>query len=194
MRRWEFVNQSRRFKSLRFRCRSLFRFGRRFLRRFMHENPLSMEDLDQAYGYLLYRTQLNGPVSGELVIEDLHDYAQVYLDGKLVGTLDRREGQNHLKIDVTAPHARLDILVENSGRVNFTKVIRGERQGITKQVTLAGKVLQGWDMYPLPMENTGTSEVRSRRMAVPGLASTARALMSIRPPILFSTPAFLQEG
>jgi beta-galactosidase len=119
-------------------------------------NPLSMEDVDQAYGYLLYRTQLNGPVSGELVLEDLHDYAQIYLDGNLVGTLDRREGQNHLKIDVKESHARLDILVENSGRVNFTKVIRGERQGITKQVTLVGKVLQGWDMYPLPMQNTST--------------------------------------
>jgi beta-galactosidase len=119
-------------------------------------NPLTMEDLDQAYGYLLYRTQLDGPVAGELVIEDLHDYAQIYLDGQLAGTLDRREGQNHLRIEVAGPHSRLDILVENTGRVNFTKVIRGERQGITRQVTLAGKVLHGWDMYPLPMENTDT--------------------------------------
>jgi beta-galactosidase len=125
------------------------------------ENPMSMEDLDQAYGYLLYRTQLNGPVSGDLVIEELHDYAQIYLDGKLAGSLDRREGQNHLRIEVTEPHARLDILVENTGRVNFTKVIRGERQGITRQVTLAGTALHGWDMYPLPMENPGKLEYAS---------------------------------
>lgn len=49
---------------------------------------------------------------------------------------------------------RLDILVENSGRVNFSVVLRGERKGITKQVTLAGKPLLGWDIFPLPMTET----------------------------------------
>jgi len=45
----------------------------------------------------------------------------------------------------------LDILVENTGRINFNVAMRGERKGITKQVTLAGKPLLGWDIYPLPM-------------------------------------------
>jgi beta-galactosidase len=35
--------------------------------------------------------------------------------------------------------------------VNFTKVLRGERKGITRQVTLAGKALTGWGIYPLPI-------------------------------------------
>jgi len=58
---------------------------------------------------------------------------------------------NHLAVDLKDKNTRLDILVENSGRVNFTVAIRGERAGITKQVTLAGKVLTGWKIYPLPM-------------------------------------------
>ena len=115
------------------------------------EQVQSMEDLDQAYGYILYRKHLDGPVAGELVLEELHDYAQVFLDGKLVGALDRRLGQKHLGLKVPPAGARLDILVENTGRVNFTVVLRGERKGITKQVTLAGKPLAGWDIYPLPM-------------------------------------------
>jgi beta-galactosidase len=115
------------------------------------EQPLSMEDLDQAYGYILYRTQLSGPVNGDLVLDQLHDYAQIYIDGKLAGTLDRRLDQNSLPLHITSQKARLDILIENTGRVNFTKVIRGERKGITKQVTLAGKSVTGWDIYPLPM-------------------------------------------
>jgi len=49
-----------------------------------------MEDLDQSYGYLLYRTGLDEGDGGELVLDGLHDYAQVYVDQKLVGTLDRR--------------------------------------------------------------------------------------------------------
>ncbi len=115
------------------------------------EKPLSMEDLDQAYGYILYRTTLHGPVNSDLVLDQLHDYARIYIDGKLVGTADRRLGQNSAQLAVPPGNVRLDILVENTGRVNFTKVIRGERKGITKEVTLAGKPVTGWDIYPLPM-------------------------------------------
>jgi beta-galactosidase len=115
------------------------------------EHVLSMEDLDQAYGYILYRKHLNGPKEGELVLDELHDYAQVYLSGKLVGTLDRRLAQNHLRLKVPSAGAQLDILVENSGRINFGIALRGERKGITKQVTLADKALLGWDIFALPM-------------------------------------------
>src|SRR5262249_53258725 len=62
------------------------------------EQVLSMEDLDQAYGYVLYRTRLKKTADGELLLEDLHDYAQLYVDGKLVGTLDRRLAQNKMKL------------------------------------------------------------------------------------------------
>jgi beta-galactosidase len=115
------------------------------------EQPLSMEDLDEAYGYILYRKRIKGPVSGDLIVDQLHDYAQIYADGKLIGTLDRRLAQSRLPLEVKSPAAQLDILVENTGRVNFSTVLRGERKGITKQVTLAGEPVLGWDIYPLPM-------------------------------------------
>ncbi len=117
---------------------------------------LTMEDLDQAYGYILYRTSVPGTVQGELVLDELHDYAQVYVNGKLAGTLDRHLEQNRLAVDLNVPGSRLDILVENTGRVNFTTAIRGERQGITKSVTLAGKPLTGWQIYSLPMLDPAT--------------------------------------
>jgi beta-galactosidase len=112
----------------------------------------SMEDLGQAYGYILYRTHVKGPRKGPLVVDGLHDYAQVYVDGKLAGSLDRRLAQNQLAVDVPAEGARLDILVENTGRINFNIVLRGERKGIVGQVTLDGKPVEGWEIYPLPME------------------------------------------
>ena len=112
-----------------------------------------MEDLDQAYGYVLYRTNLDAGAGGDLVLDGLHDYAQVYLDEKMIGTLDRRLATSELKLPVTSRPARLDILVENSGRVNFTTVIRGERKGITGKVTLAGKELRHWQNYSLPMND-----------------------------------------
>jgi beta-galactosidase len=116
------------------------------------EQPLSMEDLGQAYGYILYRTELNGPVAGELAIDTLHDYAQVYVDGKLAGTIDRRLDQKTLALHVSSAHAQLDILVENTGRVNYGHALPGERAGIVGSVTLAGHALTGWENDSLPMK------------------------------------------
>jgi beta-galactosidase len=110
----------------------------------------SMEDIGQAYGYILYRTHLKTDAQGELVLDQVHSYAQVYLNKKLVGTIDRRLKQNSIPLHGTAG-AQLDILVENTGRVNFGKTIGGERAGITQQVTFAGKPLLDWEIYPLTM-------------------------------------------
>jgi beta-galactosidase len=115
------------------------------------KQPVNMEALGQSYGYILYRTEVRGPVEGELAIHDVRDYAQIYLNGKLVGTLDRRLAQDRLPISVLDKTARLDILVENTGRINFTKALREERKGITKDVTLSGKVLSDWQIFCLPM-------------------------------------------
>ncbi|HEY1804417.1 MAG TPA: beta-galactosidase family protein [Terracidiphilus sp.] len=117
---------------------------------------LSMEDAGQSYGYILYRTTLPGVQGGQLRIDELHSYAQVYLDGALTGTLDRRLNQSSLTVKIAHDNTRLDILVENTGRVNFGPQFPHERAGITRQVTLNGTPLTGWQIYPLPMKNTSS--------------------------------------
>jgi beta-galactosidase len=117
------------------------------------ERPRPMEAFGQSYGYILYRTRLTGPLTGTLRIRDVRDYAQAYVNRALVGTLDRRLTQDALAIDVPAGTSDLDILVENLGRVNFNKPIREERKGITTPVTLDGRELTTWDVFPLPMSS-----------------------------------------
>jgi beta-galactosidase len=116
---------------------------------------LTFEDLNQSYGYVLYRTGLDESDGGKLVLDGLHDYAQVYVDQQLVGTLDRRIGTDSLEIPRQTHASTLDILVENSGRVNFTKVIRNERKGLTGTVTLDGKEPKSWEIFSLPMDDLG---------------------------------------
>ena len=128
---------------------------------------LTMEDMDQSYGYVLYRTRLRAGEGGELVIEGLHDYAQVYVDQKLVGTLDRRLASSRLTLPAADHAARLDILVENTGRVNYTKVIRGERKGITGKVTVAGNEPKHWQIFSLPMDDLGRVQFTSARCEGP---------------------------
>jgi beta-galactosidase len=114
------------------------------------DNPPSMEDIGQSYGYLLYRTSVKGSGTGELALDDVHSYARVYLDGKLAGVLDRRLGRKSMPLEVHG-RQRLDILVENSGRINFTMAIRGERAGILGSVHYSGETLRGWKVFPLPL-------------------------------------------
>ena len=132
------------------------------------KKPRSMEALGQSFGYVLYRAEVRGPVKGDLEIHDLHDFAQIYVDGKLAGTLDRRSKQDRLALDVAAPKARLDILVENSGRINFTKALRNERKGITRSVLLSGKELTGWQIYSFPMTDLRRLKFKTLPVTGPG--------------------------
>lgn len=112
---------------------------------------LSMEDVGQNYGYILYRTTLRSSGDGDVTLDQLHSYAQVYLDGAFVGVLDRRLAKMSLPLHMAQAGQQLDILVENSGRVNFSIVLRGERAGITERVLWRGQPFEGWSIYPLPM-------------------------------------------
>jgi beta-galactosidase len=120
--------------------------------------PLTMEDIGQAYGWILYRHRElipGGPIA--LQIDPPHDYAMVYAGGTLAGTLDRRLGESKLTIpEPSAPDTstalKLDILVENTGRINYSHQLLHDRKGLNQYVTLNGQsASSGWEMFPLPM-------------------------------------------
>ncbi len=114
--------------------------------------PKPMEMLDQYEGFILYKTKLIGHKSGKLTITDLHDYATIFLNGKYIGKIDRREGEKTIdlpKSDVKDPV--LEIFVEGMGRINFGQSII-DRKGITDRVTLNGMTLMNWEVYNLPFD------------------------------------------
>ncbi len=118
----------------------------------VHSNePLTMEALGQSYGYILYRTTLSKAAPGILKLPIVHDYAMVYLDGVFQGAVDRRLNQTSLTIHPSSANAKLDILVENTGRVNYGRGVPAERAGLLAAPTLDGSAITGWDTYPLPM-------------------------------------------
>ncbi|MDR6625815.1 beta-galactosidase [Caulobacter segnis] len=115
--------------------------------------PLTFEELDQNYGYVLYRVPLTPGKGGVLTLKGVHSYAQVYVDQKLVGVIDRRLDQETVTLPERSGAATLDILVENTGRVNYSRAIRTEQAGLTGEVTLEGQPLNDWRMYRLPMDD-----------------------------------------
>ena len=62
-----------------------------------------------------------------LTVNDAHDYAQVFLDGKYIGKLDRRNGEKQLEFPACPKGARLDILVEAMGRITLDVPSRTSR-------------------------------------------------------------------
>ncbi|GFZ89858.1 glycoside hydrolase family 35 protein [Dyella caseinilytica] len=113
----------------------------------------TMEALGQAYGDILYRKRVTADFAGQLHIDGLHDYAQIYVNGKRIGTLDRRLKQDHLPVKL-AKGDTLDLLVQNDGRINFGEKMRTERKGILGGVTLHGQPLLDWQIYSLPFNDS----------------------------------------
>ena len=96
----------------------------------------TMEEYGQGFGSILYRTVLPELTSETLLtVSDPHDFAQVFVDGKYVGRLDRRNGDRELMLPPCRRGAVLDILVEAMGRINFGRAIK-DFKGITDRVTL----------------------------------------------------------
>lgn len=100
------------------------------------DNIKTMEEYDQGFGSILYRTTLPGLSSPALLtVNEPHDFAQIFVDGKYVGKLDRRNGEKELMLPACGKGATLDILVEAMGRINFGRAIK-DFKGITGNVTL----------------------------------------------------------
>ncbi len=117
----------------------------------LSSKPMSFEDLDQAYGYVLYRTILNVTNNAVLKIEGLRDYAIIYINGKQVAILDRRLNQDSVSLPNVPANAVLDIFVENNGRINYGPYLTDNRKGILGNVILGEQSLTNWKNYKLPM-------------------------------------------
>jgi beta-galactosidase len=100
----------------------------------------------------LYRTKIPAGGAATLEAAAIHDFGFVFLDGKRVGILDRRSANAKITLPERETEARLDILVEPMGRVNFGLGM-SDRKGLIAPVKLGGEVLKGWEIFNLPLDD-----------------------------------------
>jgi len=120
--------------------------------------PVKMEDLGQSYGYLLYRTEASWDADEEKIrVIDGRDRMQLFVDGKLMATQYQTEiGQDIFVAGEKKATHRIDILMENMGRVNYGHKFLADtqRKGIRTGVCKDLHFLLNWQQYPLSFENT----------------------------------------
>ena len=121
-------------------------------------NVKTMEELDMGWGSMVYQTTLPAIAANTVLnINDAHDFAQVYVDGKYVGKIDRVKNEKSLLLPASAKGAKLTIVIEAMGRINFGRAIK-DFKGITQSVTLTSEVdgheqtidLKNWTIATLP--------------------------------------------
>ena len=138
-----------------------------------HAAPLTMEEAGQDFGYILYRSVFRGPKGRQrLEIDRVHDRAHIFIDGTLRGIVERSRRRDEVWLELgDGDKARVDILVENMGRINYGAKLSGEHKGILGGVRLERQYQFGWEMYPLTLEDLSRVAYRplTGRAAVPAL-------------------------
>lgn len=116
------------------------------------ETPRHMELYDQGHGAIVYRKEIPAGPAATLKVQQAHDFAWIFLDGKPAGHFDRRSRRYSVNLPARDKPARLDLLVHTMGHVNFGKEIH-DRKGIMGEVKLGESVLKGnWQVFPLPLD------------------------------------------
>ena len=100
--------------------------------------PLTFEDMDMGWGTMIYETQVPAIESASTLTGDFHDFAQVYVNGKYVGKIDRVKNEKSLELPAMPQGANLTIVVEGMGRINFGRAIK-DYKGIIGNVTISSQ-------------------------------------------------------
>ncbi len=116
------------------------------------QNDLTFEYNGLGWGSMCYWAGLpEVPVQSVLRL-DAHDYAQVFVNEKFIGKIDRVKHETSVTLPATKKGDRLMILVEGMGRINFGRAIK-DFKGIVGDVKLSATVdghdvaytLKGWE-------------------------------------------------
>ena len=133
--------------------------------------PKPMECFDQNYGLILYTTKIDGFELYPITLQPYKykDRANMYIDDKWYATFLRDRGATRIADGVPmvgqtpailqdGKEKKIDILVENMGRINFGRQITDERKGMEDCVIYSGAKLFGYDTRTLPLEDLSRLE------------------------------------
>ena len=147
----------------------------------------SFEEMNLGWGAMFYATKLPQiEKSSRLSLNEAHDYAQIFINNKFIGTIDRTKNEKSIKLPPVKQGATLTILIEAMGRINFGRAVK-DFKGITESVTIDTEInghdvnyhLKNWVIVPIP------DSYQNAQYAFDKLDETNRCFS----PINFSSPS-----
>ena len=116
--------------------------------------PLSFEELDCYYGYVLYRLNIRKNEQVDNVrCENAADRVLGFRNGKYAFTAFAENIGEQFEIIRKSCGGTVDLLVENIGRENFGTGLEQQRKGILNGVKINDHRYFGFDMFPLPLDD-----------------------------------------
>ena len=118
---------------------------------------MTFEEMDMGWGSMLYTTTMPEIPVQSVITADFHDFAQVFINGKYIGKIDRVKNEKSLTLPPVKKGDELEILVEAMGRINFGRAIK-DFKGIVGEVAITAEVEgiettwkpQDWVKFGLP--------------------------------------------
>ena len=165
----------------------------------MNSPLLTMEEMDQGWGSMLYITTLPEiDTPSVLTLNEGHDYAQVFVDTAYIGKIDRVQHEKSLRLPAVKKGQELKILIEAMGRINFGRAIK-DYKGITESVTLTSEQdgheltwnLKKWNIFTIP-DNLATA--RRALSAANDISRSAMPLGSSKNPSPLTSNLFRGSG
>ena len=120
-------------------------------------------------GLTLYRTQVRDD-DRVLSVDEVRDRAVVLLDGQPLGTLSRTEGLTTLALPGRA--GRLDVILEDQGRVNYGPRI-GEAKGLIGSARTTTREIADWEVGGLRLDPLPDEVLDRLRSAAPSSSANA---------------------
>ncbi len=135
--------------------------------------PKWQESIGQNFGFTVYSTVVKGPREEmQLRADAIHDRAVVFMDGLPKGTFERSRHADKVTVELGREESvKMDILVENMGRINYGPEMR-DRKGMVG-IRFGQQNHYGWDMYPLTMEPEQLAKIPFRAKSGEGIEKSS---------------------
>ncbi|MEU1301215.1 glycoside hydrolase family 35 protein [Streptomyces shenzhenensis] len=140
-------------------------------------SPATFEQLGLDAGMVRYAAHPRIPVGEHrLIFTDVRDRALVFVDGAFLGVTD--PGSPELTVSGAGEIVRLEVVVENLGRVNYGPRV-GRHKGLLGPVLVDRRMVQGWQSTPVALQEWSPAELSQALGAGPATTSAGFATADI---------------
>ena len=108
----------------------------------LEQTPKTFEDCNMGWGTMAYVVSLPANDKPSTLTGEFHDFAQIYLENKYIGKIDRVKNEKSLELPALPNGGKLTIIVEGMGRINFGRAIK-DFKGIVGNVTITSQSAYG---------------------------------------------------